>query len=46
MKKITHIFGLFLIHLSTLPLLFLLFVTGQNKEIDRLLNLSKNRIES
>lgn len=46
MKKITHLFGLLLIHLSTLPLFFLLFVTGQNKELDRLMNLSKNRIES
>ncbi len=39
MKKIANLFGLFLIHLSNLPLLFLLFVTGQNKEMDRLLNI-------
>ena len=46
MKKISNTFGLLLIHLTNLPLFFLLFVTGQNKEIARLYSIAKNPLKS
>ncbi|WP_162497546.1 hypothetical protein [Aureibaculum marinum] len=46
MKKISYLFGLLLIQLTNLPLFFLLFITGQNKELDRLLIIAKNPLKS
>ncbi|MDY7396052.1 hypothetical protein UMM65_12435 [Aureibaculum sp. 2210JD6-5] len=45
MKKISNTLGLLLIHLTNLPLFFLLFVTGQNKEIDRLFTIARNPLK-
>ncbi|WP_157972932.1 MULTISPECIES: hypothetical protein [Aureibaculum] len=46
MKNISNTFGLLLIHLTNLPLFFLLFVTGQNKELDHLIKLAKHPLKS
>ncbi len=46
MKKFSNTFGLLLIHLTNLPLFFLLFVTGQNKELDHLFKIARNPLNS